>query len=694
MRKHPIYRIFIPFITGILIALYPFFYLPVPFILLIIILCILLTALFISSKFITYRYRWLNGFILSISFAFIGYYITVDYYDIHKPQYFGNYIPSSKTFVVGNICEPVKIKDKSVKTIVKILYVADKEKLIKTIGKALIYLEKDSITTKLKYGDMVFINAQFHEIPAPQNPGDINYKRYFAFKNIYHKAYVRSGDINLLSTENGNYIFKYAYLVRDKFVSIFKQNNISGKELAVGSSIIFGYRDLLDADTIMEYSMAGVIHILCVSGLNVGIIFLIFSNLLFFLDRFKHEKIIKSLLLLLIVWSYTFICGLSPSILRASVMFTFIITGKLLRREVNALNAVIASAFILLLFDPFLITNLGFQLSYLSVIGIVVIYPFINKLWAPVNKIILKIWELIAVSLSAQTLIFPVVIYYYYYFPDYFIFTNLIVIPLVFLITYAGMIILAIYPIIGTFKLFSLSFIYLIKILNFIVKSIEHAPFSVIKPITINSYELFLIYVVLLFILFAVINKNKIYLKLSLLTSMILVILLSFRAYNNLTQKKFIVYSVRKSSAYDFINGKHHVLIADNCDSTQLSHLISQQNIAGFKNLRDLFLRNDNLYIKDNFIQFYDKRIAIINNENYTKYALQNMQYKIHIDYLILSDNIKTDINNLMASFDAKQIIFDSSNSTWKINKWIDECKKLNTNYYSVPHSGAFILDL
>ncbi len=644
-------------------------------------------SIIISSRLSSYKFRWLNGCILSVAFAFIGYYLTINNYDNHKPKYFSNYISPAQTSVIADIYEPIKIKDRSVKAIVKILKVYYNGNAVKTSGKALIYFEKDSLTNKLKYGDRILINAQFHEISPPQNPNEINYKKYFAFKNLYHEAYVRSGSINIISRDNGNVIYKYAYLIRDKFLFIFKQNSITGKELAVGSAIIFGYRDLLDSDTIMEYSQAGVIHILCVAGLNVGIIYLIFFNLLFFLDRFKHGKLIKSLLLLLIIWSYTFICGLTPCILRASVMFTFILFGKIIGRQVNTLNAVITSAFILLLFNPFLITNLGFQHSYIAVIGIVILYPIINNLLTPTNIVFNKTWELISVSLAAQIFIFPIVISYYHYFPDYFVFTNLIVIPLVFLITYAGIIILAIYPIAGVVKLFPICFTYLIKILNYIIKTIEHAPFSVIKTITINSYELLLIYIIMLFILIAYINRNKTYLILSILTTLILVSLISFRVYSNMNKKQIIVYSVRKASAYDFINGNHHLLIS-NADSAHIHYLLSQQNIEGYEHLSGLSFKTNNLFINNNFIQFYNKKIVVINKYNY------NLNPKIYVDYLIISDDIKISMINLLSGIKANEIIFDSSNSIWRINKWIDECSKLNTKYYSVPHSGAFILEL
>ena len=180
----------------------------------------------------------------------------------------------------------------------------------------------------MRYGDCLLLNTEFTPLQPSQNPSEFNYKRYLSFRSIYYQGYIRTGDWRFLSKDGGNPILRYAGSLREKLLNIFRKNNIEGEEFAVASALILGYKDELDIELKRAYAGAGAMHVLAVSGLHVGIIYLVFNGLLYFLNKFKYGNIIKAVLLILFLWFYAVLTGLSPSVMRAATMFSFIIVGK------------------------------------------------------------------------------------------------------------------------------------------------------------------------------------------------------------------------------------------------------------------------------------------------------------------------------------------------------------------------------
>lgn len=218
---------------------------------------------------------------------------------------------------------------------------------------------------------------------------------------------------------------------------------IEGDEYSVAAAILLGYDDELPPELRQNYVTAGSMHVLCVSGLHVGIIFLVFSTILSFLDKYGAVfKILKFCILLLIMWTYAFIAGLAPSILRATIMISFIVIGKIIKRNGVIINSIAASAFVILAIEPEDLFNIGFQLSYAAVIGIVVLQRPIYNVFYIKNKILDKIWELTSVTLAAQFATAPFTIFYFNQFPLYFWLSNLFMTPLSTVVIIGGMIML------------------------------------------------------------------------------------------------------------------------------------------------------------------------------------------------------------------------------------------------------------
>ena len=237
-------------------------------------------------------------------------------------------------------------------------------------------------------------------------------------------------------------------------------------EIEIVKALILGQKKDINKQLYSDYAAAGAIHILAVSGLHVGIIYFILITLLRPLKRlFKHELII-SIIIVISLWGFAFLTGLSPSVIRAVTMFSFFAFAKAINRETNTINTLFLSYFTLLIINPLWLFHIGFQLSYLAVLSILWLLPLFNKVYCPKNYFARKIWDIFTVTLAAQTGIFPLSIYYFHQFPGLFFMTNLIILPFLGVLLGGGiiLIILSIFNVIPEW--FALTYNYLIKFMN------------------------------------------------------------------------------------------------------------------------------------------------------------------------------------------------------------------------------------
>ncbi|MCF8298906.1 MAG: ComEC family competence protein [Saprospiraceae bacterium] len=694
-NQYPLFRLLLPFTLGILSVIICGFDFVFPLYLLIVLIFVVAFLAFFTRFIASYRFRWFYGFLVFSLLFIIGSQITIYNNCKNHFTHFEKYYEEKSTFI-AQISEPIEEREKSNKTIVKIVSLKKDDKWLRTNGKAIFYFEKDSLSSNLNYGDKILCHSVLNEIQGPQNPSEFNYKRYLSGKQIFHMAYLPAEEWAVLSSANGNIIKSHAIKVRKKFLQILNQNEIQDKEFAVLSALLLGYRAGLDDEILNKYTNAGATHILCVSGLHVGIIYLLLNSMLLFLNKRRFGKILKAIILILMIWSYAMITGMAPSVLRASTMFSFIIIGNALKRYTSIYNSLAVSALILLSINPFIIMEVGFQLSYAAVISIIAIQPMIYRLYATKIWILNKAWQITTVSIAAQIGTFPISIYYFHQFPNYFILTNLIVIPLAGFIIYAGIVLLLTSSIAPIAWLCSKVLYGMLWFMNTSVGLVDKLPGATSKGISLELSEVVLL-IVLIFLAFKYFsNKFYKYFRYSLLTLIIISVLFSFKSYRNLNQKKFVVYNIRNHTAIDFIDGKSSYFVCS--DSLMNSESIYSFNVKNnwtncgiidynFINDSIKYFTKGNFCKRNNYLSFYNKRVAILNKNEELKHSNKNLK----IDYLIVSGNPDIKIENILEFYQPELIIFDSSNKFWVIDKWKTECEMLNVNFYSVNDSGAFV---
>lgn len=682
LHQTPFFRLAIPFLAGILFQInYPLINVSIIYILSSLFLVALLFGIIKLTRNYSINKIW--GVLVSLILFFSGMQlVSIKQQNIY---YFNN---TEYTFI-ATLTEQPEEKEKSVKTVLIIDYVIDSINYKTNNTQVICYFQKDSSTLNLNLGDQILAKSYLNEIKHSGNPYAFNYKKYLKYKEIYNQCYIKADHYNIIAHNKGPKVRILSNKIRQKLLGIYQRNNISGDEFAVLSALTLGYKSELTPELKESFSASGAMHILAVSGLHVGIIFIILCKLSSFLQKNKYGKILQSIIIIIVLFFYAFLTGLSDSVLRATIMFTFISFGIMFTRQTNIYNTISASALVLLIINPYSIMNVGFQLSYAAVISIVFFQPKIYSLLNFKNTIPDYIWQLISVAVAAQLGTFPITIYYFDQFPLYFILSNIIIIPVATIIVY------------GAIILFALSFsniltLYFSKVLNFTtfflnrnVNFIEQLPYSKIDQILIDRYEVIILMILIFLISFFIITKRINFFKYALWILVGLILYNISSTYLKSKSSVFTIHNIPKLSAINFIEGKKAFFIYNKKIDANDKNII--YNVAPLWQEYEIGEKNTT-FIQSckpiNYFSFKNKRIVQLKNDSIVNFLPKQ---KLEIDYIILSENININISDLKQYFEFDKIIFDSSNSFYKINNWERECNQTNTSFYNILDKGAFI---
>lgn len=563
----------------------------------------------------------------------------------------------------------------------------------------MVYVAKDSLAKSIHYGDRIIFTESPELVPGPKNPEEFNYAAYLENKGIYHQVFLRTGRYEIKHDAGGNAIQAFAFRVRKELLRLFKDAGMDGREYSVAAALMIGYGDLLDADQREAFAGAGAMHILCVSGLHVGIIFAMADNLFFFLRKQKRRKWLRPVLILLIIWFYAVITGLAPSVMRASLMFSLVTIGGALNRKSHIINSISASAFLLMLLSPTVIFELGFQLSYAAVLGIVLLQPHFQKLFIPANKFEKYLWGIITVSLAAQIATGPISLMYFHQFPNYFLITNLIVIPLAGVLIYSGFgfILFSQVPFLGTLASYIL--VLELKFLNSAVGMIEGLPGAVSRGIYMPGFPTFLLYMLVLCLFIWYLYKNHHWFRLGIASLTLFIVVTGYTNIQRSNHHELIIHNLRSHTAIGFANNQRHVLFADSAliaNPEMLSYPLEGYIIKnGLQPLEMVDVASEYTQklmgmVYKGFIEVGGKRIALVSN----KKNLPEAGKHIKVDFVVISGNPWVKADELTAAFPGATFVIDASNWQRKTEEWLVDFKKLNANTYSIAEKGALVVKL
>lgn len=443
------------------------------------------------------------GFWVPIFFVFIGYAFAQFFYSpyswIHNQSISSNSISSNSIYYAELTDSPV-IRSKSVKAMAKILPYKSPFKR----GKAILYFEKDSASLHLQSGQIIALRAKVTSFPKPKNEAEFDISAYRFKKGYLQTAFVPATQWQSIGKVNTPFLDLRNALL-NRISKAFKDSSHAD----VAHALVFGYEDAIDEDIKSAFQQSGIIHVLAVSGMHVSIIWLILSRLFFFLNKTFTQRLLQLFLILFLLWLYAAITGFSPSILRATIMFSFLSWAKLRRKSKSTWNLLCVSAFFMLLVSPSFLFDPGFWLSFLAVIGIMLFGPRIQQKVENYSWLKRFVFELISITLIAQLFTMFYAIFMFGTFPNWFLLNNIIAVPLSSLTLLEGLLYLVFsdIPLIG--NLLGRLFEFLVLAMIASAQFFQNLPFSYSMGIPFNLLQLLLAYTVLTLVICAFFLKKK-----------------------------------------------------------------------------------------------------------------------------------------------------------------------------------------
>ncbi|MDR1865594.1 MAG: competence protein ComEC family protein [Bacteroidales bacterium] len=692
----PFFRFLLPFIAGVVTAHYfpvsANWWLPACAVM----FCLLCAVQRRKRQWMQYRGEWLFG-VLAHVFLFVAGACAIS----ASP-----FVPNEQTeqgTYVAVVEDPPVEREKSIRMTVGV-------KARKTDGawenrreKVMMYVGKDPAAMKIRQGDLLVMDAALRPVTSAGNPYEFDYRSYLAGQHIGRTAYVENGKWKILDHYAQGPLENLANRIRYFLLDIFAKAKLDGNELAVASALTLGYKAYLNDELKTAYSISGAMHVLAVSGLHVGILYFIVNFLLGRIGFLQSRKGWRAVLILSILWLYALVTGMSPSVRRATLMFSIIVAGTALRRKSYIYNSIATSAFLILSVNPHLLFNIGFQLSYAAVLAIVFFHPRLYALCRFKNRFADAMWSLACVSIAVQIGSEPVLFYYFHMFTSYFLLTNFIVIPAASVIMYGALLLFAVSPAAWLLEWTGWLLDKFIYLVNACVFFIEKLPGSMIDGIRFHGWELLLVYPLIAAVCAWIILHRKVYLWLSLCLLGIWTGGSVVRDYHDLSRKRLIVYHSRGNTLLQLIHGRRDEIWYDSRNAAfDPAYFTYDQRVAMklentlYAPLHEVFSRPPGrsllpeMYAAENFFRFAGKRIAVFDPDHPPPPEAANT---LDVDVAVLTRNVPTDIKNVVRFCSPEIIVVDASSAAKKITQWEEECARANVKCHNTNRNGAFILD-
>ncbi|PKA98899.1 competence protein ComEC [Flavobacteriaceae bacterium MAR_2009_75] len=548
----------------------------------------------------------------------------------------------------------------------------------KRSGKILVSTPLGSIQNSYKVDDELIFYGASNKIQSPLNPHQFDYSEYMHNLGIVNQVRVESNKA-IVKKNPSRTLYGFASQAREHIIAKLKRANFGEEELSIIQALLLGQRSDISDATYDNYKNAGAVHILAVSGLHIGILLIILQFGLKPLERLPKGKTIKLITVVLLLWGFALLAGFSASIVRAVTMFSFVAYALYLNRPSNTFNILALSMFfILLIIDPNLLFQVGFQMSYAAVLAIVWVYPLLQKLWYPKNKIIRYFWQLFSVSIAAQLGVLPISLFYFHQFPGLFFISNLLVIPGLGFVLGTGILVI-ILAVLNRLPDFFVSFYdTIIGWLNDLIGWVAQQEAFIFKNISFDGVQLLLSYVIIIGFIVFLTKPNFRKLGLVGLGIISFQLWMIFSEYETSQKETLLLAHQTKNSILIHQEGSTLKIISN--DSTRLNRIVTEYRVAELvDSLNHIPLQNSYKWI--------DKDLFLMDSM-----AVYPKEQK-KIDYLILTQSPKINLIRLIDSIQPHMIIADGSNYRTDVNRWRKTCIQRKLPFHYTGEKGAYYFE-
>ena len=693
MKNKPFVRLLFVLILGIFVGNHFVWYVDFLLFIWLALVLLYLCAIYLIPKAKKVFFSPIQGALFLFIIASFGYLLVhfrnesnLSYHVLQEKQYFDYY--------QARIISEIQEKPKTYQFVGVIEQIQVDGKWKKARNKINIFLQKDSSKPyKPRFGDIFITTNKLQLINTPLNAYQFNYRKFLSYKNIYHQQYIKRQEFGYVAHRLAWYehIEALSIRIRQYCDKALERYIASEQEHSIAAALVLGVKHHLDEDLKQAYTNAGVTHILAVSGMHVGIIFGLLNLFLGRLKKMKYGKLIYVLSVLSILWLYAFVTGLSGSVSRAVTMFSLITIATNIGRNTNIYNTLASSAFFLLLWNPFLLMDVGFQLSYLAVISIVYLYPKLYPLYEAPNRIADFLWQMTCVSVAAQVFTLPITLYHFHQYPTYGILASVLVVPLGQFILQTGILVIVLsgLPYIAEWVgWFLQKLIWITNKIVFGIENLDYATTSLVldapKSIALGAFLLFLVW------FFE--QRKFFYLCLAVSSYAFLSGSFIWQSHQQAKQKTLVVYGIPNAWACSLTEGFRSQIWTD----SSLQKHIGRLNFNTKNLLDELGTKQKEYDCPPNWQDFGRWKLWIWQGETFifVQKRLNKKDWQVinglENTYLILQNNAVRNLEKLTKK--PKLLVIDASNKTYIAEKISQEALEKNFIVHNILEKGSWIL--
>lgn len=591
-----------------------------------------------------------------------------------KQSYYGNYIDESKTVRLIAVVESVPSeKAKTFKVQLGILEVEQNGTRHAVQGNCIAYFKKHIGFKRVKAGALLSLQTRFVKVEPPFNPGEFDYKTYLSNRQIYHLAFLDSANYRLLPAIHTNRGLKGMALSSKQWIlERLKSAGLTQQSYAICSALLTGFDEEIGQDVLKAFAHSGTLHVLSVSGLHTGLIFIFLSGIFDLFDRQKKWKKLKFAVLMAVLWSFALLTGLEAPVLRSVVMLSLFSVGSVFyhNEPKSQLNILFVSAFLLLCVNPYFITEVGFQLSFAAIFGLIVFEPAFSGLWQTENSGLVWIWKSISASFAATLSTLPFTLLYFKQFPFWFFIANLVVVPASFLL-----LLLAV-PVLFHFKWLVMGVNWIVDWLIQFISLFNSGTWTYLDGIHFETQDAFWLTTLIALTALAFYRRSFLHLRLSIWLLVIWQLSAFFRDMLTLNTTLVAVYAVNKTPMFAVKDGGR--LFYSASDPGHVDRYLKPHVTA---------LGNPKLIeCHFNCVQTQHSQFLFFNGKGCMPLGEQQLP-----TYLILSGDHVLGENELRYYSDIKVVVMDQT-LRQKNREGVEKlCRKFGLLCYDTRKQGAFI---
>ena len=558
-------------------------------------------------------------------------------------------------------------------------------------GLAFLYLANCVDAENLKVGERITFTGKVTNPQNLGNPAEFDNERYLHIKGITGTAYLPVGGWSRDGCAPLSLRMR-ALALRERVVNLYASLGFGENEKAVLSALTIGDKSELAREVKDVYSSVGASHVLALSGLHLGIFYMILSVLLPMRRDRRFYSLLRELLILAVVWMFALVAGLSPSLLRAALLFTLFSLGCCLGRDASSVNSLALAAIVMLLVSPRSLFDVGFQLSFAAVFSILLFHPPLRRLFLVCGKVGGYVVDTLVVSFVAQVGTLPVVWYCFGKFPLYFLLTNMVVVPAAFLIMLLAVVLWVVAPIAVVARGVAWLLDMLLGVLNSFVGFVDGFPYASLELPYIDSVSAWgIAFCVALFLCCFCVKRRRVALF-AVLTAVVAALSLWVWRLNTDEQKDYILfYNSRHSVAVQFVY------------SRETSYMLSnvEQRFAESDYVTAPFLRRHSFaeprWVCGNFtdgefssssglVNFRGRNIKMLADDSW-----RNDSVSQKVDILFLCKGFAGAMDKVLAKYPTDRVVLDAGLHAMSRRRVLKECHLLGLFCLDISRAGAVV---